>query len=234
MLAVINNPKNSIGLFVSNKVTVNDKPLYIVCDNSTGNAWTEETESKFKAYAFLDSYTDGEKFHCVCGDCGLPINDVFIDSEYYRCEECHNIEYPDAIVWETLNNENPDACYYTEFTEDEDMCFIVEEQEGYENPIDKYELIEYEPHYNTTTTTIFIDIDRSKVPADVLNWLYEEEVYDYMDAIITEHLFSDIVERYRNKNNSDDEIPEYIINWNAEMNVLMTIHNASYWRIIGQ
>ena len=137
MLAVINNPKNSIGLFVSNKVTVNDKPLYIVCDNSTGNAWTEETESKFKAYAFLDSYTDGEKFHCVCGDCGLPINDVFIDSEYYRCEECHNIEYPDAIVWETLHNENPDAFYYTEFTEDEDMCFIVEEQEGYENPIDK-------------------------------------------------------------------------------------------------
>ena len=231
MLAVINNPKakENIGLFITtesarvitavtiktaginsglpnNKVTVNDKPLYLVCDNTTGEAWTEETESKFKAYAYLGMFEEGEKFHCKCTTCGMPINEVYHDYDNTLCEDCFQLEYPKQKDWKKACKAEPDECYYTEYTDEggDDMEFIVVVDDS-KSEIDRIELIPYNQDGDEYETISIIDVPSATVPKEVLDWLYENEPYTYMDNIQNEHMYCDIEEWYLHQGGADPE-----------------------------
>lgn len=257
MLAVINNPKENIGLFITtkssgvitdvtiktagnnsglpnNKVTVNEKPLYTVCDNTTGEAWTEETTEKFKALAFLGEFSEGDTFHCKCTICGIPINEVYHDYDNTLCEDCLQLEYPKQKYWKKAHKENPDECYYTEYSEDpEDQQLIVFVNENTDSPIDKFELIEYNANEQGViyTTHSFVELDKKFVPADVLQWLEDNEPYIYMDTKINEHLFCDVRE-WHYENVVDEPFPDFMDAWQNKMDKVMEKYNAAYWRII--
>jgi hypothetical protein len=190
-----------------------------VCDNSVGHAFVEETESRFKAYAYLGMFEQGEKFHCKCTTCGVPINEVYHDFDHTLCEDCLQLEYPKQKDWKKACKENPDECYYTEYNDEagDDMEFVVVFDDEKDDVMDKFQLVEIVESEEESAISVIkiVDIGSSVVPIEVRDWLQKHKPYTYMDTFdCNEHMYCDLTET---EIAHTEPLPTYIEQFNEKM-----------------